>query len=80
MPEVTFITTTQVAERFQVDPSTVRKWVDNGHLKPAIRTPGGHYRFRAEDVDAVMTVEVTQAPGSGGGEPSEPGTTPSSTR
>ena len=59
MPEVTFITTTQVAERFHVDPSTVRKWVDKGVLKPAVSTPGGHYRFNEADVEALLNGEAT---------------------
>lgn len=54
MAQVTLITTTQVAERFNVDPSTVRKWVDKGLITPAMSTPGGHYRFRQSDIDALM--------------------------
>lgn len=47
------LTTGQVAERFAVHPVTVARWADEGKL-PAIRTPGGQRRFRAEDVDAFM--------------------------
>lgn len=54
MEEVPLITTTQVAEHFHVDPSTVRKWVEKGLIKPAMSTPGGHYRFRQADVNALM--------------------------
>lgn len=45
MPEVVLLTTTEVAKRFRVDTSVVRRWVSSGKLKPAVTTPGGHYRF-----------------------------------
>ncbi len=45
MAEIVLLTTTEVAARFRVDTSVVRRWVANGKLKPAVRTPGGHYRF-----------------------------------
>jgi excisionase family DNA binding protein len=51
--ELVYITTTQVAGIFRVDSSAVRRWVSNGRLKPAITTPGGHYRFLLEDVEAL---------------------------
>lgn len=44
------ITTRQVADLAYVDPSTVRRWVDQGKLTPSIVTPGGQYRFNEEDV------------------------------
>lgn len=50
MQEVAVITTTQVAKHYGVDNSTVRKWVAEGKLTPALRTPGGHYRFRETDL------------------------------
>ncbi|MCV6982156.1 helix-turn-helix domain-containing protein [Mycolicibacterium pulveris] len=52
MPEVVLLTTTQVAKRFKVDSSAVRRWVAEGRLKPTITTPGGHYRFSETDIDA----------------------------
>lgn len=55
MPEVTYITTSQVAEKFQVTTSAVRKWVAEGKLKPAIATPGGHYRFVESEIDAMLS-------------------------
>jgi excisionase family DNA binding protein len=45
MPEVVLLTTSEVAKRFRVDTSAVRRWVAEGRLKPTITTPGGHYRF-----------------------------------
>lgn len=52
MPEVVLLTTSQVAERFRVDSSAVRRWVSQDRLKPTITTPGGHYRFDKADIDA----------------------------
>ena len=47
------LTASQVARMFGVDGSTVRKWV-RLHQLAAIRTPGGHLRFRREDVDELL--------------------------
>lgn len=58
MPEVTYITTSQVADKFHVSTSAVRKWVADGKLKPALATPGGHYRFRLDDIDALLTTKA----------------------
>jgi excisionase family DNA binding protein len=38
------LTTGEVARMFRVDPKTVSRWVKENKL-PAIRTPGGQYRF-----------------------------------
>ena len=43
------LTTTEVARLFKVDPKTVSRWELTGRLT-AIRTPGGHRRFRGADV------------------------------
>lgn len=53
MTETVYLTTTQVSHRFLVDSSTVRRWVEHGKLKPAITTPGGHYKFTEESVEAL---------------------------
>ncbi|ADL71217.1 excise [Mycobacterium phage BIB8] len=45
MSQVVLLTTTEVAKRFGVDTSAVRRWVASGKLKPTVTTPGGHYRF-----------------------------------
>lgn len=45
MAKVVLLTTTEVAERFRVDTSVVRRWVAANKLRPALKTPGGHYRF-----------------------------------
>lgn len=44
------LTTSEVAQTFGVDPSTVRRWVMLGKLAPALVTPGGQYRFRRADL------------------------------
>lgn len=53
MPEVVYLTTTEVAKRFKVDSSVVRRWVATGKLTPAIKTIGGHYRFDEASIDAL---------------------------
>ena len=45
------ITTRELAELIPVDPSTIRRWVEQGKLVPAVTTPGGHFRF---DRDAAL--------------------------
>lgn len=50
--KITLLTTTEVAERFKVDTSAVRRWVAKGHLTPTITTPGGHYRFDASYIES----------------------------
>lgn len=43
------LTSTQVGNLLQVNPSSVKKWVNDGHIV-AFRTPGGHRRIRAGDL------------------------------
>ena len=43
------LTSSEVAELLQVNPSSIKKWVDDG-LLVAFRTPGGHRRIRASDL------------------------------
>jgi len=45
-----YLTPHQVADRLLVAPVTVRLWASRGLLK-SVNTPGGHRRFRVEDVD-----------------------------
>ncbi|MGX9346366.1 helix-turn-helix domain-containing protein [Microbacterium sp. KNMS] len=49
-PEPVNITTAELAARLRVDPSTVRRWVETGKLKPSFTTPGGHHRFNETQV------------------------------
>lgn len=43
------LTSSEVGELLQVNPSSVKKWVDDG-LLVAFRTPGGHRRIRVADL------------------------------
>lgn len=53
MGEVLF-NTNEVATMLRVDKSTIKRWTDEGKLK-CFRTPGGHRKFRADDVYNFMT-------------------------
>ncbi len=47
------LTPKEVAALFRVDPKTVTRWAKVYGL-PAIRTLGGHRRFRAAEVRALL--------------------------
>ncbi len=47
------LTPKQVAERFGVTVSAVADWANTGKLA-YFRTPGGHRRFRVEDVESFI--------------------------
>ena len=47
-PHDHLLSRTEVARLFGVSTSSVTRWARTGMLK-AIRTPGGHYRFPAEE-------------------------------
>ncbi len=53
------LTSTQVGTLLQVNPSSVKKWVNDGHII-AFRTPGGHRRIRASDL--VMFLDHHKIP------------------
>lgn len=53
-PITRILTTKQVAERFGVHPATVVSWANGGQLAH-FRTPGGHRRFRVEDVERLLS-------------------------
>jgi len=53
-PEVEILLTpAEVASLFRVDPKTVTRWAKAGKLT-AIRTLGGHRRYRASEVNALL--------------------------
>jgi excisionase family DNA binding protein len=52
LPEV-LLRPDQVAKVFNVSPRTVTYWAWTGRL-PSVKTPGGHYRFRPADLDALL--------------------------
>jgi len=47
------LTSHEVGELLQVNPSSVKKWVDDGVIL-AFRTPGGHRRIRASDLMSFL--------------------------
>jgi excisionase family DNA binding protein len=48
-----YLTPHQAADRLLVAPVTVRLWASRGLLK-SVNTPGGHRRFRVDDVDEFI--------------------------
>lgn len=66
-PKKRLLRTRDVAEEYDVTPETVMEWARTGKL-PSIRTPGGQYRFRSNDVEALLQGDdqpsaVTSSPG-----------------
>ncbi|HEY3095861.1 MAG TPA: helix-turn-helix domain-containing protein [Acidimicrobiia bacterium] len=47
------LTSAEVASLFGVDRRTVVLWAKRGRL-PALRTPGGQHRFRADEIDRLL--------------------------
>ena len=47
------LTPGEVAALFRVDPKTVTRWAQDGRLS-SVRTLGGHRRFRAAEVHALL--------------------------
>ena len=47
------LTPGEVAALFRVDPKTVTRWAQEGKLT-CVRTLGGHRRFRADEVHALL--------------------------
>jgi excisionase family DNA binding protein len=56
--EAGLLTPAEVAALFGVDSKSVAKWARDGIL-PALKTAGGHRRYREADVDALF--EAAQA-------------------
>lgn len=50
----------EVAKLFRVDPKTVTRWAARARIH-AIRTPGGHRRFRVGDVRTFLVSEEANA-------------------
>ena len=48
-PDDRLLTRAEVAEIFQVAPSTVTRWAEAGKL-PSVKTLGGHHRYEAKVV------------------------------
>lgn len=58
----TLLTSHEVAELLQVNPSSVNNWIRQKHLH-AFRTPGGHRRIRAGDVVRFLDGHQMPVPG-----------------
>ncbi len=52
-PGETWLSLTQAARQFNVHPTTLRRWANNGQI-PYILTPGGHRRFALSDIEAFF--------------------------
>jgi len=57
-----FISRSAVARLFGVSSSTVTRWARTGLLK-TVRTPGGHYRFPADETRRAAAAGATAGPG-----------------
>ena len=62
MAEHELLTPGEVAVMFRVNPKTVTRWARAGRLS-AVRTMGGHRRFRASEVQRFMKDDVPDAQG-----------------
>lgn len=58
------LTPREVAAIFRVDPKTVTRWAKQGRI-PAIRTLGGHRRYRESEVRALLAGTDTKTPAEG---------------
>ena len=54
------LTPSEVAALFRVDPKTVTRWAKAGKLT-SIRTLGGHRRYRANEVHALLDAQSPPA-------------------
>lgn len=55
------LTSHQVGELLQVNPSSVNKWVNDGRIQ-AFRTPGGHRRIRVGDLVEFLSKHKMPVP------------------
>ncbi len=60
-PGDALLTPAEVSQKFRVHPKTVTRWVKAGKLT-AVRTPGGHRRYHADQVDALLAQVADPAP------------------
>lgn len=51
--DVRLLTPAEVAALFRVDAKTVSRWANAGKIT-SVRTPGGHRRFREDEVRALL--------------------------
>jgi len=57
------MTPAEVAALFRVDPKTVTRWADAGKLT-AVRTLGGHRRYRQDEVQNLLVASSLVSTGS----------------
>jgi excisionase family DNA binding protein len=62
-----FLSRGEVARLYGVSVSTVTRWARTG-LVPTLRTPGGHYRFRADDFRGASRERFPPPPAPSGAE------------
>jgi excisionase family DNA binding protein len=60
-----YLTTGKVGEMLEVSPAAIKKWIQQGKLS-AFRTPGGHFRILAAELERF---QKTHGFGAGTGEP-----------
>lgn len=60
-PRKELLSPSEVAELFGVDPKTVTRWARTGKLS-CIRTLGGHRRYRASEVHALLASPGDEEP------------------
>ena len=57
---VKMLTTSEVADRLNVHPNTVRQWCRQGRLKAYRLGSRGDRRFKTADIDGLLMVEISQ--------------------
>ncbi|MGI9120709.1 MAG: BldC family transcriptional regulator [Acidimicrobiales bacterium] len=55
----TLLTPSEVAQMFRVNPKTVTRWARAGKIS-AIRTLGGHRRFRSSEIERCLQEMSTE--------------------
>ena len=60
-PQEVLLTPSEVANLFRVDPKTVTRWAKAGKLT-AIKTLGGHRRYKESEVKALLGRDDSDAP------------------
>ena len=67
------LTPAEVARLFRVDPKTVSRWATEGKVSE-IRTLGGHRRFRASEIYALLAATAKSSTPSATPMPGQPRT------